>query len=604
MDLDPDLRVRVDQQLGRILASPGFVRNDRMSRFLRFLVERHLERRDDELKESLIGIEVFGRRPDFDPKLDSIVRTEAARLRARLAEYYATEGRQDPVVVEVPKGGYVPAIRLELDARPSPDVRRSRWTFVVASALAVVVVSAAWWAWPRPAAPIPIAVLRLANLSGEPADEYFADGLTDEIIRNLAAVEGLAVRSRTSAFAVTRASGDIGEVGRLLGADYLVEGSVLRSNGRLRVNARLIRVRDDSPVWSSQFDREMTDVFAVQDEIARGIVHELRLNLGRGRWRYEANVPAYDLYLRARAASSLGGVRHVVATIPTLERVLALDDGFAPAYADLARAYALRSVQFPLPRLPDELDRMRALAARAVALDPLLAEAHAALGLSRARDADWPAAEESFRRAIELAPSTAQIRSDFAMWVLHVAGRNDEALDHLRIALASDPLGSDVHVHAAWVLLALGRPTEAAVHCDASAETHSLKHMCLGRVGLAAGRLEDARREFVVSAAVPNSPQSRGFLGLTLARLGERQASLAMLHAATEPTEEALIAAGLDDLDRAYAALERMTVVGGQRVGQFLNYPELAWLRDDPRLVALKSRSGLPTGSFPSAGGR
>jgi adenylate cyclase len=598
MDLDPDLRVHVAHQLERILASPGFVRNERMSRFLRFLVERHLEGRDDELKESVIGVEVFGRRSDFDPKLDSIVRTEAARLRARLAEYYGNDGGHDGIIFEIPKGGYVPSIRRAIDVNPTTGVRRTSWTVAVAPAMLAVAVaaSAAWWAWPRPTAAIPIAVLTLANLSKEPADAYFAEGLTEEIIRNLSAVEGLAVRSRTSASAVARESDDVREVGRQLSADYLVEGAVLRSNGRLRVNARLIRVRDDSPIWSGQFEREMTDVFAIQNEIARGIVHELRLNLGRGRWRYEANVPAYDLYLRARAASSLGGVRHVVAMIPTLERVIALDDGFAPAYADLARAYALRSVQFPLPRLPDELDRMRAMSAHAVALDPLLAEAHAAAGLSRARDGDWPAAEERFRQAIALAPSTAQVRSDFAMWLLHVTGRNDEALDHLQIALASDPLGSDVQVYAAWVLLALGRSAEAAVHCDASAETHSLKRMCLGRVGLAAGRLEDARREFAASAVVPNSPQSRGFLGLTLARLGERQAALAMLDAATEPTEEALIAAGLDDVDRAYAALERMTVLGAQRVGQFLNYPELAALRHDPRAITLKSRIGLPTG--------
>ena len=185
------------QLLGRVLSGSGFARNERMSRFLRFLVERHLEGRDNELKESLIAVEVFGRRPDYDPKLDSIVRTEAARLRARLIEYYAGEGRSDLVVIDVPKGGYIPVFRQREAAREGRKTRSGqRWLSVALACSAVALAAASWWSLRHQNTPIRIAVLPLENLSPEPSSDYFADGLTDEIIRNLSVIDG-PVRPKT-----------------------------------------------------------------------------------------------------------------------------------------------------------------------------------------------------------------------------------------------------------------------------------------------------------------------------------------------------------------------------------------------------------------------
>lgn len=588
------------RQLDRILSSPGFSRNERMSRFLRLVVERHLEGRDEELKESLIGVGVFGRRPDFDPKQDSIVRTEAGRLRARLAEYYAGDGRDDPFVIELPKGGYVPTVlrvgteRLAADlpvARPS---RRVAWAAAVLVTLVLAGGSATWWPGVRETPPIPIAVLPLESLNGDQADTYFADGLTDEIIRNLSAVEGLAVRSRTSSFVFKSTPRNVRDVGRQLNADYLVEGSILRDGERLRVNARLIRVSDDLPVWSDRFDRQLTDVFAIQNEIARGIVNQLRLNLRRGRWRYETSVEAYDLYLRARTEVAARGILGAIQAIPVFEQVVALDRSFAPAYAELGSAYALRSVQFPVDHPVDEFERMRAMADTAVKLDPLLADAHAAVALAHARGADWERAAASFRRAIELDPNSSRVRGDFAMWVLHVTGRNEEALDQLRAAAASDPLSPDVHLATAWVLMASGRFDEAATHCDAIAEAYSLKRQCMGRVRLGRGDIDGAVQIFAEATRVRTSPQSSGFLGYVFARTGRREEAERMLAASIHPNEQALISAGLRDVERTVGALERMAVVGAQRIGQYLNYPEMAFLRDDARVGALRHRVGLP----------
>src|SRR5215813_210696 len=301
------------RQLERVLASPGFARNARLSGFLRFVVEGHLADKDHELKESVIAVEVFGRSTDFDSRPDPVVRTEAVRLRTRLSDYYLKEGRADALVIELPKGGYVPRFR-EIareqpvtapggEAKPA-QVGRYRWFTLGLAGLVIALAVFAWqWVQHR-SAPIAIAVLPLENTSHDSANEYFADGLTDELIRNLSIIEGLAVRSRTSSFGLKGKPRNIREAGQQLQADYILEGSVLRAGQQLRIDVQLVRVRDDFLIWSGKFDRELTDVFAIQDEISVGIVNNLRLKLGGGRRRYETSVEAYDLYLRGRVQAN------------------------------------------------------------------------------------------------------------------------------------------------------------------------------------------------------------------------------------------------------------------------------------------------------------
>src|SRR5215813_12524681 len=327
----------VRRQLDKVLASAGFSRNERLSRFLRFVVERQLEGRDQELKESLIAIEVFGRLPGYDSKQDPIVRTEASRLRARLSEYYLADGKSDSMIIELPKGGYVPVVRSaeRTDKPAAPEAARlNKWRIPVGiAALALLVVASAavnWWWFRPPNTPIPIAVLPLLNLNQDPAYDYFADGLTGELIRNLSIIDGLTVRSETSSFTFKGKPQKARDAGKQLEADYLVEGSVLRSGQQLRINVQLVRASDDFPIWSGRYDRELTDVFAIQDEISRGVVNNLRLKLGQGRRRYETSTEAYDLYLRARALQiSRAGTPSP--RIPFFEQAIAKDPSFAPA---------------------------------------------------------------------------------------------------------------------------------------------------------------------------------------------------------------------------------------------------------------------------------
>jgi TolB-like protein len=338
------------QQLERALASPGFSRNERLSRFLRFVVEQHLAGRDEELKESVIAVEVLGRSPDHDPKQDSIVRTEAARLRARLSEYYLGEGKDDPLVIELPKGGYVPVLRpvvpvVETETpSPGPSAKpRLRWVWLAAAiaCLAAGLAAAGWWRFHQNA-PIPIAVLPLHNLSPDPANDYFADGLTGEIIRNLSIIEGLAVRSQTSSFAFKGKPQNLREAAKQLAADYILEGTVLRASQQLRITAQLVRVRDDFPMWSGRYDRELTDVFVIQDEISRDIVNTLRLKLGGGRRRYETSIEAYEAYLKGRQIFyDRRNTQALETAIRYYQQAIQKDPKYAPGYAGLADCYTL-----------------------------------------------------------------------------------------------------------------------------------------------------------------------------------------------------------------------------------------------------------------------
>jgi TolB-like protein len=579
----------IRRQLEKILSSRRFVDSERLSQFLRFVVEQHLAGKSSELKETSVAMEVF-RRKDYDPKQDSIVRAEALRLRARLNDYYAGEGRADPVVIELPKGRYTPLFRrTDLPHDETKKNSYGRWVGLALAVIGVALVAIGWWWTQNHTEPIDIAVLPLENLSSDSTNEYFVDGLTDEIIRDLSVIDGLAVRSRTSSFAFKNRPRNLPDVAKQLGVDYIVEGSVLREGHQLRINAQLVRVRDDFMLWSGRFDRELIDAFAIQDEISRGIVNNMRLKLGHTRRRYETSLEAYDLYLRARAMR-VRSLRGIFDSIGIFEQAIAKDASFAPAYAGLASAYAIRSIQFPVDHPPDELIKMRTASEKAIELDPLLAEAHAALALAYARDGLWERAENSFRKAIELDRNNSSTYADYALWLLWILGRNNEALHQLAIAEKSDPLSPEIQTALALVLISAGRFDEAVDHCLKMSAEDELQSQCLARARLGQGKVADAIQLLVGD---PN-PSSLGSLGYAYAHSGRRDEAEKMAAASVYANEQALIFAGLGDKDRTLEALDRMAVLGPQRVGMYLNYPELALLRDDLRLKAFRKRVGLP----------
>ena len=605
--------------LEHVLSSSGFSRNERLSAFLRFLVERHLEGRDGELKESVIAHEVFGRQAGYDPKLDAIVRTEAIRLRARLEKYYQAEGSQDPLVIELPKGGYRPVFRetSPIAAQPSgPPIaakahpRRTRpWWIGAAVAVALVAAGTTWWftrASPRNAT---IAVLPLENLSKDAGTDYFADGLTDEIIRNLSLIDGLTVRSRTSSFALKGKGLSAVEAGRQLGVDYLVEGSVLLAGDQLRVNAALVGARDGSQMWSNRYDRKLTDIFAIQDETSRGIANALRLTL-RGRRRYEANLEAYDFYLRGRQIMAGFPSRNRPVARPALdyfERAVEKDPNYAIAYAGMADAYIAVERNIGAMNTIDAWGGAKDAAARALELDPMLSEAHSATASIRAREFAWQEAERGFRTAIDLNPNNALAHLELGAHVLVVQGRFDDGLKEVGQALALDPLSPYVNTEAGDALLLARRYEEAverfrkAIALDPS---RNRPYNSMARALSLQGKYSEAMatRDESIKLGAPRFVIDWTIcLEARAGRAGEALALFEELRNSPRVTRGdvpqgrmlARAHACLGDGEQALTLLDKAAADNEPGLPELLLAPELDFLRSDARFVALRKRVNL-----------
>jgi tetratricopeptide (TPR) repeat protein len=320
------------------------------------------------------------------------------------------------------------------------------------------------------------------------------------------------------------------------------------------------------------------------------------LTLGRGRRRYETNAEAYDLYLRARALQIQRGLPGYDESIGPFERAIVKDPSFAPAYGGLAAAHALRSGQFRFD-IADEVAKMREAAEKALALDPLLAEAHDALGMAQARSGQWELSEKSFRLAIELDPNRSTSYGHFARYLLWPLGRIDEALQQLRLAEKADPLSPEVHYDLSAVLNAAGRYDESARYCEKLPADYWAKRACLAgaqaRQGNNAEVIQMLETEF--NRGVDAGTWVRHSLGCAYARVGRREEAEKLAAASSvNPLGQAQIFACLDDKDRTFEALDRAAAAGPIRMGWILNGPGFVFLRGDPRVTALRRKVGLP----------
>jgi tetratricopeptide (TPR) repeat protein len=278
-------------------------------------------------------------------------------------------------------------------------------------------------------------------------------------------IQGLQVRSRTSSFAFKDRPRNLRAVGEQLGATLVVEGSVMGSGTTKHINAQLVEVAGDVPLWAGQFNRDIqssADVFVVLDEISRAIVNKLRLTLGRGQRRYDLDLDTYELYLKGRTLLALAGIPDLEKAAELFQQVLAKDPAFAPAHAGLANAYALMS-EPTSSRMSFEAAHaiLRPAALKARELDPLLAEAHAAMGWVYSRELDWANAERSFQRALELNPGLTHTYRSYSISTLQPLGKLDEALRILQVALKNDPLSLEMQREIGHVHMLAGRYTDA-----------------------------------------------------------------------------------------------------------------------------------------------
>jgi len=319
--------------LERVLASPPFVQSERLQRFLAFIVTETLAGHADRLKGYTIGIEVFDRDESFDPAIDAIVRVEATRLRAKLREYYDAEGRDDPVRFELPKGRYSVHIDHQWgkvstgSSAPSRRMADASWAVT---------------AYPQPIEDRPsVAVLPFANMSGDAGQEYFADGITESLITELSRLPGLFVISRQSSFVYKPAIKRAEEISRELGVKYLLEGGVQRAGSRVRITAQLIDGATGVHLWGERYDRELTDIFALQDQVIQRILAVLRVRLtdtGTEGVGHEGtrSVEAHDCLLRGLERFWLFSQQPVEEARGYFARAVELDPAYAAAHAWLA----------------------------------------------------------------------------------------------------------------------------------------------------------------------------------------------------------------------------------------------------------------------------
>lgn len=566
------------EQLEKILTSKTFAPSGRMSRFLRFTVEQAREGKSEELKEYRIGLEVFDKDASFDPRIDPIVRVEARRLRAKLKRYYETEGKDDPIRVEFPTGSYVPVFR-ERPAGTSGTAERT------------------------------IVVLPFENRSASPEDEYFGDGLTDELIHALTKVDGLRVVARQSAFQFKGKGVDLREIGEKLGVTVVLEGSVRRSGNRLRVTAQLVNVADGCYLWSESYEREMRDLFAIQDEISRAIVETLRVRLGGPEGapmaveRRSENLDVYHLYLKGRHHWLQRTKDGLEKSIECFEQAIDKDSSYAPAWAGLAGSWGMLG-GYGIGRPKETMPRAKRAARRALELNPDSAEAEASLAYVLATyEWKWEEAGRHYRRALELNPRDSDTLHWYGYDYLAPQGRLDEAQAAVEEALRADPLCLIINysLGALWLMRRRYDRAIEQFHKTLALDPNFFKaYMGLGRAYLLQQKYAEAVEAFRKGQALSGGYTSGG-LGQAYALAGQRGLAWQMVKRLLASSKKtyvpsiaiAMIYMGLGERDQTFEWLEKALQDRETPMVYVKTYPAYDPIREDPRFESLLRRMGL-----------
>ncbi len=454
-----------------------------------------------------------------------------------------------------------------------------------------------------------VAVLPFVNASPEAENEYLSDGITDELIDALAKVQGLRVASRTSVFALKGKPQDVRAIGALLGASVVLEGTVRKSGERLRITAQLTSSEDGRLLWSQRYDRTLSDVFAIQDELAHTIVSALRATwfadldqpLPR---RYTESVVAYGLYLKGRFSWNKRTQEGVNEAIDYFEQAIAVDPDYALAYTGLADSYALH-VDYRNVHVTAGFERAKTYARKALALDEALAEAHASLAWTLfIYDWDWAGAGREFRRAIELDSRYATAHQWYA-FLLASQGRLEEALVEAHTAQELDPASVSIRRALGYVYLYARRYDQARYHLTRAIAMNPVAEESYRVLGLALaldGQYDEAARALREAMGLPGAATyTRVMLAYAMARGGNRSYSEELLaeleaklaHDYVSPVELATLQIALGNLDGALDWMDRAYVERRGWMAYLTVHPIVDPLRGEPRFHALVVRMGL-----------
>jgi len=453
-----------------------------------------------------------------------------------------------------------------------------------------------------------LAVLPLSNISPDPKDEYFADGLTEELISVLSQVQNLGVIARTSVAPYKTSPKSIAQVGAELGVDSVLEGSVRKSGNRIRITLQLIDVGTQRHIWASSYNREVDDVFAVQSDIAERTAEALRLELAStGRASTDrlptANPAAYDLYLRGLVASREHENHGIEEAVRCFEQATQLDPTFAEAFAAWAEMYV--EVGGDHIAFRDVMPRARELAARALELDPTLSDAHSALAnIAMQFDHDWTRAEEEYRKALELNPSNVGAYRFFGL-LLVAHGRFEEAREIFRRGVRLDPGSSMLRNSLGWVDAEMGDFSTAIEDTRRECARNpfpSHDHIFHGLAYIQAGLREDAIKEADRPLAGTSDVErfDHALLNGILGRPEEAKEVIAAVERGevsyyVSATDLAMLCAAVGENSKALDLLEKDAREGDRTLWLYYRGIYFDPIREDPRFIQLLRDDGLPT---------
>ena len=569
----------VREELARILQSPIFAQSERLARFLRFTVEHAISGSSEGLKEYVIGTEVYDRKPPYHPSQDSIVRTEARRLRTKLKEYYESEGKDDPVFIYFRPGNYVPVFRSrDLEAGYQADAGSSNDALFVDGA------------------GVSIAVIPLLDATGSTLSAAYARGVTDELIHELMHCEGCRVVAASAIAQWGAPSADIPALAKKIGVQIVFEGTVREESNRIRVTVRIVNA-DGYQIWSQRFDAETdsSSLFTVQEQFASALVDRVRPQLSAVRASEVSVGPAilavYPAILKGEALLEEGTAADVHAALAKFREVTQTAPGYARPYCGIALCHCWMALH-GAPQSAELVTLARAAAERAVELDSAMSESLAARGCASALAWDWSGAEANFRRAVELGSHAASDRQ-YAM-LLSTLGRFDEAWLYLESAQQIDPFSYLQKVACAKFFHLSRRHEEALEHFAESLRYGPLPieaNLYLALIQAELGRRDEAKR---IARQVQRSAGAQlslmAWIAEILARCGEASVAtsvtgeLKLLSPATPLSRfrQSLLAIALNNSDEALSLLS---------ASYDAKEAELPWLAVDPRFDVVRQAS-------------
>jgi TolB-like protein/Tfp pilus assembly protein PilF len=452
-------------------------------------------------------------------------------------------------------------------------------------------------------------VLPLENLSGDPEQDYFSDGMTDELITELAQIKALRVISRTSAMRYKESDKPLQKIARELNVDAVVEGSVLRSGNRVRVTAQLIQASTDQHLWAESYERDLRDVLELQSEVARSIVKEIRIKLSpqeesRLRTAHAVKPDAYEAYLKGRYFWNKRDREGVTKGLQYFQQAVELDPTYALAYAGAADSYLVLGTNNWLSP-PKALSEAKAAALKALEIDENLAEAHTSLSQIKQLDWDWKGTEMEFQKALALNPGYATAHQWYSFYLSNT-GRNEEAIREARRAAELDPLSPIISLHMGQTFYFARRYGEAKRALERTLELSPdfyLPRYFLGVVYLQDHKFKEGIAKLQeATLLLPGDDETKATLGYAYALSGRKGDSQDVLNDLKEQSRKryvsssliALVCVGLGNKEEALGWLEQAYQQRDSRLPWVGMEPMFDPLRSDRRLDDLFRRLNLP----------